>query len=314
MIQNTKDKLSLYIEGKSLIGNLQPEIPFYGEHALHMTSDSIDRFMRYLQKEGLRTDTLQYCENSLLHLYYTLPENKTLDKAALDRWRMQLIAEDMSWRPVNFKLSAANGYLSWMNRQDLHLKLLLHPKTKMCLELTPEEYQQILHASVMHVNERLYLLIKVLGCSGISVEDLPELTVERLKQDKQTPFRNENEYFLRVPEVLKKDLLDYAGRKGIHSGPVFITKKGTLMDTSNIRKSIRRICQDSGIDKSKTKFSSLNLMYYKRITELQSKAGPLAERDYEILLEQEELLIGWSRRKNSLYHGCMDRKAGVGTG
>ena len=57
--------------------------------------------------------------------------------------------------------------------------------------------------------------------------------------------------YSQIPSLLQQELLRYAERAGIPSGPLFITRKGTPMNHSHITCSIQRICRDAQVAEKK---------------------------------------------------------------
>lgn len=296
----TKEKVSSDQENIPVINRFMATLYAPREQELYLSAESIEEYIDYLRNRNLRESTLNYCRKSLESLYDELPDcgmedKKKLDKKSLLNWKNRLFRMDFSWMPINNRISAVNGYLTYKERPDLKMSFLLHPKAELCQPLTREEYRCLLHASKMHVNERLYFLIKILSCTGITLQNLVRLTVELLKGEASLPESDmEQEDFINLPETLKEELLRYAERKNIVTGPVFITQHGTPMDSSNIRKGIRALYRDAGIEKNSIKATDFNMLYYQTFTELQKDMGPLAEPAYDEMLKQEEQIIGWN--------------------
>lgn len=271
-----------------------PKVSDAGGQVLPISMELIGKYIEDLREKGLRARSLDYCRNCLNCLYCDLPENKILDKNNLLRWRNELYKQDFSWRPINNKLSVVNGFLEYLDREDLKISLLLHPKTGAYEELTREDYLRLLQTAKMHVNERLYLLIKVLCCTGVLIQELHMVTIELLSRDQENEEDgSEITDFINLPDQLRKELLEYAEKKKIETGPIFITQRGIPLDHSNVRKGIKFLCEDAGVSKNKIKAVQFNMLYYQTFTELQRTMGPLAELAYDRLLAQEEQTIGW---------------------
>ena len=284
------------------------------KQVLYLSPETINEYIEDLQSKGLAESTLDYCRQCMESLYDNLPDcgledRKILDKNNLQGWRKQLFIDyDFSWIPVNNRICAVNGYLTYKERPDLKMSFLLHPKTELCQPMTREEYLRLLYTARMHVNERLYLLIKVLGCTGIVLQDMVKLTVEFLKGENETGKTAVQYDSINMPELLKNELLQYTEKKNIVSGPVFITQSGKALDNSNILKGIRALYKDAEINRNSTRAMEFNMLYYQTFTKLQENMGPLAELAYNELLKQEEDLIGWN--DGSLYYGSFQRSFG----
>ena len=92
------------------------------------------------------------------------------------------------------------------------------------LELTRSEYLRLLSTARALRQERVYLLIKLFTSTGLPVHELEQVTVEAagegvlLLPGEAMPQR--------LPDCLRRELLDYARRQGISSGPIFVTRTG----------------------------------------------------------------------------------------
>ena len=96
-------------------------------------------------------------------------------------------------------------------------------------ELTRTEYLRLLQTARALNRERVYLLVKLFGTTGLTVQELEKVTVEAVREGKLTIQFNRNKQMLRIPEGLQQELLDYAKRSGYLTGPIFLTKDGTPM-------------------------------------------------------------------------------------
>ena len=98
-------------------------------------------------------------------------------------------------------------------------------------ELTRAEYLHLLDTARVLGREPAYLLVKVFALTGISVSELPVLTVEAVRAGRVRDVP--------LPEGLKSELLAYAARKNILSGPVFATRSGRPLDVQRVSAILR---------------------------------------------------------------------------
>ena len=54
-----------------------------------------------------------------------------------------------------------------------------------------------------------------------------------------------------LPDKLRKMLLDYCRRKGISSGPVFVTRYGNPLNRCNIWAEMKALCASAGVESTK---------------------------------------------------------------
>ncbi len=70
---------------------------------------------------------------------------------------------------------------------------------------------------------------------------------------------------------------EYARARRITSGPVFITKKGTTMDRSNIWRSFRALCPEAGVDPRKVYPHNLRHLFARCFYEEERDLAKLAD-------------------------------------
>ena len=144
-------------------------------------------------------------------------------------------------------------------------------------------------------NERSYLLVKVLGGAGMRVQELPQLTVEAVRQG-VVPLEYHNsrqQRLLRLPEALRQELLDYIRREGLVSGPVFATSDGNPLPRSRVYTFVRSAGLAARVPEEKATPRGLWKMYLSTQEEIQSYVALLAEQRYCRMLEEEQQAVGW---------------------
>ena len=97
-------------------------------------------------------------------------------------------------------------------------------------ELTRSEYLRLLSAAKALGKERTYLLVKVFATTGITVQELPRLTVEAAQAGKVVTYPNRVRQEVRISPCVGRELLEYAHSTGVASGPIFITRNGKTVN------------------------------------------------------------------------------------
>ena len=98
---------------------------------------------------------------------------------------------------------------------------------------------------------------------------------------------------LKFPECLRRELLDYARRRGISSGPIFVTRTGRPCGRAGVSVSIRRLCRDAQVPPEKGNPRCLRKLYYTTRAEIEATVAQLVEQTHERLLEAEQAAVGW---------------------
>lgn len=257
---------------------------------LSLTPPLIDRFLSCLQQKGYTPDTLYTYRRSLELLYGFLPESKQLLSGTLEQWQSALLEEGYAARTVNVCISVANSLLEYAGRRDLQVKKPLAPGQKIQPELTRAEYLRLLSTARILGKERTYLLIKLFGAAGLTVQELPRVTVEAVQDGSLSPSAGR---IVHIPESLRTELLDYAKREGIMSGLIFTSGGGRALHRSNISGSIRALCRDAHVAEEKGNPRCLRKLYQTTQARIVSNISVVVEQAYDRLLETEQLAIGW---------------------
>lgn len=232
------------------------------EREVPLTPESIDGYLEHLRSVGRVQGTLDSYRRKIGRLYQTLPEDdKSIRRDTLPWWREKLAEEGCSAAGINQFVIVVNGYLGYMGARDLQVTDRLESAEEPQLELTRSEYLRLLSAARVLGREQAYLLVKVFGNSDLPVQELSRLTVEAARAGMIGISRRCSKEIIRFPDAVCQELLDYAGRQGIRSGPIFLTRAGKLIDRTYVAQSIRRLCPAAQVPEEKGNPRCLRKMY-----------------------------------------------------
>ena len=266
------------------------------EKEVPLTPESIDSYLEHLRSAGRVQGTLDSYRRKIGRLYQTLPEgDKAIRRDTLPWWRKKLAEEGCSAAGINQFVIVVNGYLGYMGARDLQMTDRLESADEPQLELTRSEYLRLLSAARSLDREQAYLLVKVFGNSDLPVQELSRLTVEAARAGMINISRRCSKEIIRFPDSVCRELLDYAGRQGIQSGPIFLTRVGKLIDRTYVAQSIRRLCSAAQVPEEKGSPRCLRKMYQATREDVERNVALLAERAHDRLLEEEQLIVGWDR-------------------
>lgn len=263
------------------------------ETGVLLTQESIEQFLDACQSRGRVEGTLQWYRRGLNRLYQALPEDKFIRQGALERWREELVEMEYTPGTVNMFLSIANSYLDFVGHRECQLASQLKPKSSLQPELTREEYVQLLRTAKALDKERLYLLIKLFASTGLSVQELPNVTVEAVQKGEIIHFPHKVEQRVRIPECLRKELSGYIRRNGYTSGPIFQNKDGGPLNRTYVSIAIRRLCVEARIPEEKGNPRCLKRLYQNTRLDIENNVAQLVEQALDRVLEQEQSAIGW---------------------
>ena len=264
------------------------------EKEVPLTPESIDGYLEHLRSAGRVQGTLDSYRRKIGRLYQTLPEgDKAIRRDTLPWWRKKLAEEGCSAAGINQFVIVVNGYLGYMDARDLQMTDRLESADEPQLELTRSEYLRLLSAARSLDREQAYLLVKVFGNSDLLVQELPRLTVEAARAGMISISRRCSKEIIHFPDSVCRELLDYAERQGIQSGPIFLTRAGKFIDRTYAAQSIRRLCPTAQVPEEKGSPRCLRKMYQATREGIERNVALLVERAQDRLLEEEQLTVGW---------------------
>jgi len=258
---------------------------------ISLSPELIEEYLAYLLDAGCTSDTRETYQSKLHQLYQYLPKNKCMQADTLSKWRESLLEAGYAPRTVNVCTAAANGLMAYCGHRELQIEKQLKLQNDIQPELTRTEYLRLLSTARLLGKEREYLLIKVFGSTGLTLCDLPQLTVEVVQIGKLVLPGS----VIHIPNCLREELLDYIQRERIVSGSIFVTRSGKPIGRSNITTRIQRIGQDACVPEEKANPRCLKKLYQMTQANIQANISLLVEQAHDRLLETEQLTIGWKQ-------------------
>ena len=266
--------------------------PRAGPPGLRLTPADLEAYLDSLSQLGRGRDTLATYRRNVRALYDGLPEDKTVRPGTLARWQRMLLEKGYSPRTVNVRMSVANSLMAFLGRRDLQSVGALEVDDVQP-ELTRSEYLRLLTTARALDKERLYLLVKLFGCTGIPLQELPRVTVEALTEGRVIVRSNGVVQLLHLPDFLRKELLAYARREGTASSPVFHTKAGKPLGRTAVTDSIKQLCRDARVPEEKANPRCLKRLWQSTQDGIRAQIDLLVEQACDRLMEAEQLTVGW---------------------
>lgn len=260
-----------------------------------ITMETIEEFLLCLEEKGRGDASLQTYSRSLTELYRYLPQDKLLEEGTGPKWKAHLEAQGLQPSTVNTHMSIWNSFLRYLGRREWQMEDFNRKKENVQPKLNRTEYLRLLAAAKHLGKEKSYLLIKTLGGAGMRIQELPQLTVEAVKEGEvELEYHNYRQRrVLHLPEGLKEELLDYARREGKDSGPVFSSPEGGPMARSSVNYFINAVTHDARVDEEKANPRCLWKMYQETCQEIRANMALLVEQFYQRMLEDEQQSTGW---------------------
>lgn len=265
----------------------------FSDMGVAITPRKIDDYLEALRRKGCRPETVRTYRHNLQAFYRFLPESKQVGMDTLPLWCEALSKEGYKPRTINVRISSVNGLLEFMNLQEYQLPQQLVSAKEAQPELTRSEYLRLLSTARMLKKERTYLLIKVFACTGLALEDLSRVTAVAVEAGYIVTNSNGVRRIIRFPSSLREELLNYIQREGRHSGPVFVTNTGRIINRSAVTDSIQRLAHDAQVAPEKCNPRCLRKLYQTTWAGIEANFLLMIEQAHERLLDTEQLAIGW---------------------
>lgn len=242
-----------------------------------ISNEQIREFRNYLKREEKSAAT---CEKYVRDVgaFARFLMGQPVSKESVVTWKKGLVEQGYAVRSVNSMLASVNSFLDFLGWHECRVKHLRIQRQIYCAEdkeLTKAEYLRLLEASKK--NEQLRMIIQIICATGIRVSELCWFTVEALEYGEITVNCKNKTRNILVPGKLRKRLLEYAKRKNIHCGAVFVGKTGKPLDRSCIWRQMKALCDRAGVKKSKVFPHNLRKLFAKTFYAVEKDIAKLAD-------------------------------------
>jgi integrase/recombinase XerD len=203
---------------------------------------------------------------------------RAVTKEIVVAWKKELIAQGYAVRSVNSMLASVNSFLGFLGWHECKVKNIRLQRQTYCTEdkeLTKAEYLRLLSAS--KTNEQYNLVLQTICGTGIRVSELRYFTVEAVQSGEITVSCKSKTRTILVPGKLKKQLMNYARQRNIHSGAVFLGKSGKPLDRSSIWRQMKQLCKAAGVKESKVFPHNLRKLFARTFYGIEKDIAKLAD-------------------------------------
>lgn len=176
-----------------------------------------------------------------------------LSKAAAVEFKAEL-EESYSPSTVNVAVAAINRFMSFLGIDDIRLRRMrMQQRVDRQPEryLTKAEYERLIAAAVRRGDDRARLLLQTLCATGIRVSELRFITVEASRRSMAQVNNKGKVREVWIPASLASELLEYARRMGVKTGPVLRSARGNPLDRTNVWRIMKTLAVLAGVESSK---------------------------------------------------------------
>lgn len=216
-------------------------------------NEHLKAFVRHLtEKEKSKSTIESYTRYVSGFLKYM--DGNEITKELVIQYREHLESRNLVHTTINLMLVSINCYLEYVQKPECRVKLLkIQKRNYVDTRMKEEEYEQLLTYALTHNEKKYYLIMSVLGTTGIRIQELSMFTVKALsKNNGNIEIRNKNKTrTVPIPAHLKNELLCYARENNITTGAVFLGSRGTPITREAVWKKLKKIAEEAGIDADK---------------------------------------------------------------
>ncbi len=218
-----------------------------------LNEECLAAFRQHLYQEERAAATLQkYLRD--IELFLAWLGGRAVSKEEVLAWKACLLQRSLAPSTVNNKLSSLNGLFIFLGWHDCRVKFLRLQKRvfrNQRLELTREEYRQLVATALAQGRERLALVIETICSTGIRVSEVRYITVEAACQGLTEVALKGKIRTILLPAKLCRKLRLYAQEQGIPQGQLFRTASGEGLSRRQIWGEMKRLCQAAQVEPSK---------------------------------------------------------------
>lgn len=210
-------------------------------------------FKEYLNKKEKSQSTIESYIRYVRNFLEYIDENE-ITKELVIQYKAKLEKEGFAHTTINLMLVSINCYLEYMDKQSCRVRLLkIQKRNHVDVRMTDKEYEKLLVHTLHKGDEKYYLIMCILGTTGIRIQELSKFTLEALlKNNGNIVIRNKNKTrIVPLPAPLKKELLQYATKQHITSGAVFLGNRGTPITREAVWKKLKLIAEAAGVNPDK---------------------------------------------------------------
>ena len=243
---------------------------------------NIEHITDFLEK--LRTDersraTLEKYARTLYLFYAWLPAEKGVSKRVFVAYKACLM-ERYAPTSVNAALAALNGLAKFMSWPECMVKPL-HIQRRVFAakekELTREEYRRLVDAAEQRGNQRMALLLQLMGSTGLRVSEVHFITLAAVERGKAEISLKGKSRVILLPGKLCRKLLKYAKKQKIASGELFLAGSGRPLNRKEIWAQMKHLCHAAQVAPEKVFPHNLRHLFARVFYAAQKDISKLAD-------------------------------------
>ena len=237
------------------------------ETGVIVTEEQVEFYRQELLKRERSQGTVAQYVHAVRHLAVYLHQRPLCAELLLG-WKGQLL-EHRSIATVNAMIAAVNGFLVFCGLPELKLKSLrCQQRLFREMELTEQDYRALLQRAEQMGDTQTALLLQTLACTGVRVSELKFLTVESAGRGMAVIRLKGKVRQIPLGRDLCRELLAFARRQKITTGPVFRSGRGQALDRRRVWERLKALCAGTGVEPQKVHPHALRHLFARMFYEL----------------------------------------------
>ena len=242
--------------------------------------------------------TVRQYRYTLTCLWAYLPAEKCLTRDILLAWKAELV-KTRAIRSVNGMIAAVNTFLNFMGEAELKLtSLKCQRKVFSEDELTKEEFHRLVEQAKKTGDEQTAALLYAMSGSGVRVSEVQFLTVEAARQRMAVISLKGKTRCIPLGKAVCTELLKFAHKQRISSGPIFLGKSGKPLDRRRIWERMKKLCAGAEVDLAKVHPHALRHLFARVFYGLTQDIAKLADLLGHSSIETTRIYIMTSIREH----------------
>lgn len=206
-------------------------------------------------------------------------EGRSIDKSLVLSYKNSL-KENYAMTSANSMLASLNTLMRFNDWHDCCVKQFKIQKKAYCseeAELTKQEYIHLVKTAESSGNERLSLILQTICATGIRISELEYVTVESLRTGEAIVSCKGKIRTVFLVKELRHKLMEYAEKRGVASGAVFVTRGGNPVNRSNIWREMKALCDAAGVPTTKVFPHNLRHLFARTFYDMEKDISQLAD-------------------------------------
>lgn len=219
----------------------------------NITQVMLEEFQTQLKAEEKSTNTITKYLRDVKKFLVFLEENKEITKELVISYK-QYLKDCYMLSSANSMLASINSFFKWAGWFDCVVKpfKVQHESFRAAdRELSREEYIRLTKVAQEKGQTWLYLIMVTLCSTGIRISELSFITVQSLSTHQARIVNKGKVRKVILPAELCRKLRQYAKKRGITSGSIFVTRNGKPIDRSNVHHAMKKLCKEANVQQGK---------------------------------------------------------------